>query len=145
MKKNDLFELEITDLGNDGEGIGKADGFTFFVKDTVPGDRIRASVMKLKKNYGFARLVEVLSPSKDRIEPVCETARACGGCTLQAVSYERQLLFKEDRVRSCLKRIGGFEDPAVLPILGMEDPFRYRADYKRADDRDQSCACARAL
>ena len=126
MKKNELVELEITDFGNDGEGIGKADGFAFFVKDTVPGDRVKALVMKRKKNYGYARLMEVLSPSEDRVEPVCPVARACGGCTLQAVSYARQLRFKEGRVRSCLKRIGGFEDPVVLPILGMEEPFRYR-------------------
>ncbi len=127
MNKNERFELRITDLGNTGEGIGKtADGFTFFVKDTVPGDLVEASVMKCKKNYGYAKLQKILEPSPHRVDAPCENAKACGGCILQAMDYEEQLRYKEDKVRSCLERIGGFSDIPVEPVHGMKIPFRYR-------------------
>ena len=94
MKKDDIIELTIEDLGINGEGIGKADGMAIFVKDAVVGDRIRAKIMKMKKNYGYARLLEVLEPSPVRCTPRCEFARQCGGCQLQAMTYEAQLDFK---------------------------------------------------
>ena len=74
LKKNDLFELAIDSLGNEGEGIGRYRGFTFFVKDAIPGDVILARVLKLKKNYGYARVEKVLSASPDRVEPLCPVA-----------------------------------------------------------------------
>ncbi len=126
IKKNDLFDVDIEDMSEDGEGIGKVDGYTLFVKDAVIGDRARVKVMKTKKTYGYARLMEVLEPSSDRVAPVCPVAGPCGGCQLQALSYERQLAFKEEKVRNQLKRIGGFEHPPVLPAIGMEHPFGYR-------------------
>jgi len=127
-RKNDVIEFDIIDYGNEGEGIGKTDAFTWFIKDTVIGDRVRASVMKLKKNYGYARLLEVIKPSRDRVEPPCKVARACGGCTLQASSYKSQLRFKENKVLSSLERIGGFSRDSYEydGIIGMEEPFRYR-------------------
>ena len=88
MKKDDLIELTIEDLGVDGEGIGKVDGMAIFVKDAVPGDRVQAKVMKMKKSYGYARLMQVLDPSPERMEPRCAFARQCGGCQLQAMTYE---------------------------------------------------------
>ena len=109
-QKNDLLTLEIQDIGVDGEGIGKADGFTVFVKDAVPGDVVRVKIMKARKNFGYGRLMEILQPSPDRVEPVCPAARQCGGCQLQAISYARQLQFKENKVKSDLKRIGGFTE-----------------------------------
>lgn len=126
IKKNDLFDIFIEDMSEEGEGIGKVDGFTLFVKGAVIGDQARVKVMKTKKTYGYARLMEVLTPSPDRVEPVCPVAGPCGGCQLQALSYERQLAFKEEKVRNQLKRIGGFENPPVLPAIGMEHPFGYR-------------------
>jgi len=125
-QKNQSIELTITDLGSEGEGIGKTDAFTWFIKDAVPGDRIRASVMKVKKSYGFARLQEIITPSPDRIKPVCPVAGKCGGCVLQDMRYEAQLSFKENKVRNNIMRIGGFQDAQVLPVIGMENPFRYR-------------------
>ena len=77
-RKNEEIELEITDLGAEGEGIGRTGAFLWFVRDALPGDRIRASVMKVKKNYGYARLQEVLSPGADRVAAPCPVARACG-------------------------------------------------------------------
>lgn len=126
IKKNDLFDIFIEDMSEEGEGIGKVDGFTLFVKGAVIGDQARVKAMKTKKTYGYARLMEVLTPSPDRVEPVCPVAGPCGGCQLQALSYERQLAFKEEKVRNQLKRIGGFDDPPVLPAIGMEHPFGYR-------------------
>ena len=130
MKKNDIFDLEITDMGVDGEGIGHYDGMTFFVKDALIGDMIRARATKLKKNYGYGRVEEVLTPSTFRVEPKCPHHRRCGGCQIQALSYEKQLEFKHEKVRGNLIRIGGFSaeeiDAKMLPIVGMESPFRYR-------------------
>ena len=109
-RKNDIVTLKIEDCGIDGEGIGKADGFTVFVKDAVIGDTVRAKIMKAKKNYGYGRLEEIITPSPDRVEPKCQFARQCGGCQLQALSYEKQLEFKTSKVRGHLERIGGFTD-----------------------------------
>ena len=124
--KNDLVTLKITDMGNDGEGIGKVDGYTLFVKDAVIGDTVLAKVMKAKKNYGYARLMEVVEPSPDRVEPPCPYARQCGGCQLQAMSYEQQLRFKTNKVKNHLMRIGGMEEVPMEAIIGMEHPYRYR-------------------
>lgn len=125
-RKNDMVTLDIVDCGTNGEGIGKADGFTVFVKDAVIGDQVTAKIMKAKKNYGYGRLMEILKPSPDRVEPICPSARQCGGCQLQALSYEKQLAFKAEKVRGHLERIGGFSDLPMEPIIGMDDPFHYR-------------------
>lgn len=125
-KKNDIFQVKIEDISDTGEGIGKTDGFTWFIKDAVIGDVVEAKVMKTKKSYGFARLMQVLEPSFCRVEPRCGVARQCGGCQLQAMSYEEQLRFKESKVRNNLQRIGGLEDINMYPIIGMEEPWRYR-------------------
>lgn len=142
MKKNDVFTVTIEDMGEDGAGIGKTDGYTWFIKDALIGDVIQASVMKMKKNYGFARLVKILEPAPGRVEARCPVARACGGCQLQELDYREQLRFKERKVYNHLKRIGGMDrlflpedrekaagvlDAVVMePIIGMEDPWRYR-------------------
>lgn len=126
FKKNTVVTVDITDMGQDGEGIGKVEGYTLFVKDAVIGDRVQVKVMKAKKSYGYARLLEILIPSPDRVDPRCPCARQCGGCQIQALSYASQLKFKEEKVRSCLERIGGFERIPLQPIIGMESPYRYR-------------------
>ena len=126
FRKNDLVTLEIEDCGIDGEGIGKADGFTVFVKDAVIGDAVTAKIIKAKKNYGYGRLMEVLKPSPYRVEPKCEFARQCGGCQLQALSYDQQLVFKTNKVKGHLERIGGFTDIPMEPIIGMDELFHYR-------------------
>ena len=130
MNKNDCFKLKITDMGVDGEGIGKYDGMTFFVKDALIGDEILARALKLKKNYGYARVEEILTPSPYRVEPKCPIHRQCGGCQIQALSYEKQLEFKGEKVRNNLLRIGGFSeeelDQVMEPTVGMDEPYRYR-------------------
>ena len=125
-QKNDILTVTIEDMGQDGEGIGKADGYTLFVKDAVIGDVIEAKIMKVKKNYAYARLMRILEPSPHRVEPVCPMARPCGGCQLQMMDYQEQLCFKQKKIEDNLRRIGGFEQIPMEPILGMEQPFRYR-------------------
>lgn len=128
MEKNQEFTVSIEDMSEDGAGIGKLDGYIWFIKDAVIGDVVRARAMKMKKNYGFARLMEILTPSAARVEPRCPVARQCGGCQLQAMSYEEQLKFKERKVKNHLLRIGKFREDEIhmLPIMGMEEPWRYR-------------------
>ena len=140
--KDDMVEVEITDIGTEGEGIGKVCGYTLFIKDAVIGDTVRAKIMKMKKNYGYAHLEEVLNPSPFRQEAPCPIARQCGGCQLQNMTYERQLVFKQSKVRNNIVRLGGFEesfiDGIMEPIMGMEDPWRYRnkAQYPIGPDRN---------
>ncbi|MCR5102491.1 MAG: 23S rRNA (uracil(1939)-C(5))-methyltransferase RlmD, partial [Butyrivibrio sp.] len=140
--KNDILEVEIIDIGTDGEGIGKIDGYTLFIKDAVIGDKVKAKIMKAKKNYAYAHLEEVITPSSFRIDPACKIARQCGGCQIQNMSYERQLQFKQDKVRNNIVRLGGFEaseiDSKMEPIIGMDEPFRYRnkAQYPVGTDKN---------
>lgn len=117
LKKNDTFMIRIEDMSEDGAGIGRMDGYIWFIKDTVIGDLVEAGVMKQKKTYGFARLIRVAEPSPFRVEPRCPVARACGGCQLQAMDYQEQLRFKERKIYNNLKRIGGL-DRLVLPGQG---------------------------
>ena len=128
MEKNQEFTVSIEDISEDGAGIGKLDGYIWFIKDAVIGDVVRARAMKMKKNYGFARLMEILTSSEARVEPKCPVARQCGGCQLQAMSYEEQLKFKERKVKNHLLRIGKFKENEIhmLPIMGMKEPWRYR-------------------
>lgn len=129
-KKNDIVTVVIEDIGTDGEGIGKIQGYTLFVKDAVIGDTVQARITKCKKNYGYARVEKVMQHSPFRAEPKCRLHRSCGGCQIQAMSYERQLLFKQDKVKNHLMRIGGFPeellDAVTEPIVGMENPWHYR-------------------
>lgn len=128
FKKNQMVELYIDDIGNEGEGIGHIDGYALFLKDAVIGDKVRAKIIKTKKNYGFARVEELLESSADRVEPKCPKARQCGGCTLQHLSYEKQLEYKFHKVKNCLERIGGLSgiEEKMEPVYGMEVPFYYR-------------------
>ena len=122
LEKNQEFEITIEDMGNEGEGIGHLDGMAVFVKDTVPGDVARIKIIKVKKNYAYGRLIQVICPSDYRVEPICPHARRCGGCTIMHVSYEKQLAWKQDKVKNCLQRIGGIADieEKMEPIIGME-------------------------
>lgn len=133
MQKNELVTVTIEDIGVNGEGIGKVDGYTLFIKDAIIGDVVEAKIMKAKKNYGYARLMNILTPSEARVkEPVCPMARKCGGCQIQEMAYEKQLEFKHNKVRGNLLRIGEVPeellDQVMEPIVGMGEkaPFHYR-------------------
>ena len=129
-QKNELVTVKIEDIGNDGEGIGKVEGYTLFVKDAVIGDEVEARITRPKKNYAYARCEKILTPSPYRSEPVCAFHRQCGGCQIQALSYEKQLAFKQGKVRNNLIRLGGFTpeevDRVMEPVVGMEEPYHYR-------------------
>ena len=134
-RKGQEIKVRIIDIGMRGEGIGKLeDGYTVFIKDAVIGDYVRAGIMKANKSYAYAHLEQILQASPHRVEPLCPVARQCGGCQLQALSYEQELVYKENKVRSDLIRIGGFPeeeiDAVMEPIVGMQDnpngPWRYR-------------------
>lgn len=128
ISKNDYVELYIEGLSHEGLGVGKYKGFTLFVKRALPGETVRAKVIKLKKQYGFARLIEIIQASPERVEPICPIYKHCGGCQLQHLSYEEQLRQKRQVVMDNLERIGGLDlnQVVVHPTLGMETPWRYR-------------------
>ena len=130
MKKNDQIIIKIEDIGVNGEGIGKVEGYTLFVKDALIGDTVEAVITKAKKNYGYAKMLRVLEASPYRVERKCPVARQCGGCQIQELSYDVQLDFKTKKVYGNLERIGGFSpeflDTVMEPICGMEEPFYYR-------------------
>lgn len=141
-EKNQILTIDIEDITSEGEGIGKIDGYPFFVKDAVIGDRVEIRVIRVKKNYAYGRLEKVLVPSPFRVQPVCGFHKQCGGCQIQAMSYERQLVFKESKVKNNLVRIGGFSeeeiDRIMEPVVGMEDPWHYRnkAQYPIGTDKE---------
>ena len=136
MEKGQIVELTIEDMSAEGRGIGKIyddeRGFAVFVQDTVVGDRAKVELTKVKKNYAFGRVSEMLALSQDRQESFCPHSGLCGGCVYSKLSYEAQLALKEKQVREKLVRLGGLTDPVIMPIIGMgsedatEVPFRYR-------------------
>ena len=147
MQKNDLVTVAIEDIGVGGEGIGKVDGYTLFIKDAIIGDVVEAKIVKAKKNYGYARLMNIVTPSENRVEkPACPMARRCGGCQIQEMKYGAQLAFKEGKVRGNLARIGEVPtellDQIMHPAVGMDgegmQPFRYRnkAQFPIGTDKD---------
>ncbi len=126
VEKNKSYEMQIDALGSNGEGIGRIEGYTMFVEGVLPGERVRVLAVKVKKNFGYGKLLEILQPSPDRLEPACPVAKQCGGCQLQHLSYEGQLAYKTQEVQDDLERIGGIHGVRVKPALGMENPWRYR-------------------
>ena len=126
IKKNEIYTMTIEDIGAEGEGIGKVDGFTLFVKDALIGDKIEVKVIKVKKNYGYGRLMRIITPSPYRVEAKCLNARACGGCQIQHLDYAEQLKYKQKKVENLLERVGKVKDYEMLPIMGMEEPYYYR-------------------
>ena len=138
FNKNDTVRLIITDIGTNGEGIGRVDGYTLFIKDAIIGDEVEAKIIKAKKNYGYAKLMNIITPSKDRIEPVCPVARQCGGCQIQEMDYQAQLRFKQELVKNNIERIGHISDYHMMPVIGMDEPFHYRnkAQYPVGMDKD---------
>lgn len=126
MNKGDIVRLKIEDISHEGQGIGKADGFAVFVKNTVVGDVVDAELTKVKKNYAFGRVAEMVEESQLRQEPLCQYAGQCGGCAFQKMKYEGQLELKRKQIADKLTRLGGIENPQVRETVGMAEPFRYR-------------------
>ena len=134
LQKNDLITLEITDLTEEGQGVGKKDGLVFFVKDSVMGDKVEARILKVKKNYAYAKVENLLEASPHRIAPLCPVAGKCGGCQLQHLSYEKELAWKEDRIAQSLIRIAGLSPEEVESkkegiLGGVLSRYRNKAQY----------------
>ena len=134
LQKNDLITLEITDLTEEGQGVGKKDGLVFFVKDSVMGDLVEARILKAKKNYAYAKVEKLLEASPYRITPLCPVAGKCGGCQLQHLSYEKELAWKEDRIAQSLIRIAGLSPEEVERkkegiLGGVLSRYRNKAQY----------------
>ena len=133
-KKNDLVVLEITDLTEEGQGVGKCGGLVFFVKGTVMGDLVEAKILKVKKNYAYAKVEKLLQASPYRVTPLCPVAGKCGGCQLQHLSYEKELAWKEDRIAQSLIRIAGIPEEEVHAkgegiLGGKTERYRNKAQY----------------
>ena len=140
IKKNEEYIVTIEDMGSEGEGVGRIDGYTVFVKDAIPGDVAKIKITKEGKSYGYGRLMEVITPSENRVKPVCPVARKCGGCQIQEMSYEAQLAFKENKVKNNLERIGKIlpSEYEMCKIIGMDEPYHYRnkAQFPVGTDKD---------
>lgn len=126
LKKNDIINLEITDMSGQGSGIGRYDGMAIFVPLTAIGDNIEARILKVKKNYAFAKIENILTYSDKRIEPDCQCYAKCGGCVYRHISYEEELKIKQQRVFDALERIGGIKDFKFNEIIGCASPDNYR-------------------
>jgi 23S rRNA (uracil1939-C5)-methyltransferase len=128
VKKNDYIEITIDGLTHEGMGVGKYEGFTLFIKGALPGERVKAKVILIKKSFAIGKVVETIETSPHRTEPPCPIYDQCGGCQLQHLSYSEQLIQKEQQVRDNMQRMGGLdlEKVVIHPTLGMENPWKYR-------------------
>jgi 23S rRNA (uracil1939-C5)-methyltransferase len=126
VEKNKEYVVSVQGLGYEGEGVSKIDNFTVFIPGALQNEKVRIKIVKINKNFGFGKLMEVLEPSEDRAEPECGIYKRCGGCQLQHLSYDAQLKFKKNRVEDCLKRIGKLDSFVLHDTIGMSNPYRYR-------------------
>ncbi|QXM06463.1 23S rRNA (uracil(1939)-C(5))-methyltransferase RlmD [Crassaminicella indica] len=126
VKKDEVYLVKIDDLGHNGEGIGKIEGFTVFADGGVPGDIVKVKITIVKKNYAIGKIIKLEKPSPDRIKPICEVANICGGCQTQHIDYQAQLRLKTNKVKANIERIGKLENVIVHETLGMKNPYHYR-------------------
>ncbi|WP_231247420.1 23S rRNA (uracil(1939)-C(5))-methyltransferase RlmD [Clostridium botulinum] len=141
VEKNKEYIVEILSLGFEGEGIAKIDNYAIFIPEAMIGEKVKIKIVKVKKNFAYGKLIEILETSKNREIPVCDIYTRCGGCSIQHFNYDAQLEFKKNRVKDCLERIGKLQvitkeeknisyldnKSAILhDTLGMENPYRYR-------------------
>lgn len=126
LNKNDYLTVTIEDLTHDGAGVAKVEGYPIFIPGTLRGEEVDIKVVKTLKNYGFGRVIQLLTPSPERIEPPCHVFSTCGGCQLQHMTYEAQLIQKQQTVRNAIDRIAKLPHVPVHPVKGMEEPWRYR-------------------
>lgn len=138
IEKNKTYIAECTSLGADGEGIVKIDGFTVFVEGLLPNEKAEILVTKVKKSFGYGKIINIIKCSIERCSPPCQYFKTCGGCSIQHMSYSAQLKFKQNRVKDCVERIGGFNNINVLPTVGMESPWYYRNKAQYPVGKDKS-------
>ncbi|MCS6815298.1 MAG: 23S rRNA (uracil(1939)-C(5))-methyltransferase RlmD [Cyanobacteria bacterium] len=125
-QQGELADVVITDLDDQGNGVGRVADRVVFVPETVPGDRVQVRLTRVKPQYGYGKVQTLRVPAADRVQPVCIVADKCGGCQWQHVAYDRQLGAKHNQVVQALQRIGGIPNPPVEPILSAASPLGYR-------------------
>lgn len=126
VQQNDRLNVYVEDLTHDGSGVAKVEGYPLFIPGALPGEQVEVKVGKTLKNYGFAKLLNIIEASPQRVEPPCPVFWDCGGCQMQHLSYEGQLIQKQKQVRDVMERIAKLPDVPVLPVKGMDNPWRYR-------------------
>ena len=126
ITKNKDYIIKIDGYGHEGEGVGKINNFTIFVKGAIKGETVKIKLIKVSKTYGIGKLLEVIIPSKNRTEAICPIYKRCGGCNLQHISYEEQLNFKTQRVKDVIERVGKVQGVKVHNTIGMDFPYNYR-------------------
>ncbi len=126
VKKNEDLTLKVTALSNEGQGVARVDGYAVFVIGALANETVSAHVIKVTPSYAVAKTIEILTPSPDRVQPGCPVFAQCGGCTLWHLDYAAQLAQKQQWVLDALSRLGGFQTVPIQPIIGMEEPMRYR-------------------
>jgi len=127
IEKNKEYILDIIAEGYEGEGIAKVEGYPIFINGALKGEKVKVKIVKVKKNYAYGKLEEIIESSIDRVEPKCSNFKRCGGCSIQHMNYKKQLDFKWERVKDCISKIGGLSRDLVKYPLGMEEnPYRYR-------------------
>ena len=117
--KGKKYNITISSLGSSAEGVGRVDGFTVFVPSALPGETVEAQIIEVKKTYASAKLIKILTPSPNRVEPECPIYKECGGCQLQHLSYAGQLQVKQQQVKDAMERIG---DQKKLPVFPHHIP-----------------------
>ena len=141
VSKNDELNVEIIGMNHDGEGVGRAEGYTLFVPGVLPGERARVRVLKTKKQYGYAKLLELLEPSVNRVDAPCAIYDKCGGCQLQHLSYEAQLAWKRQHVIDALERIGklrvaGGSGGNASAVKGRENDLEEIGQASQASEKE---------
>ena len=136
VNEGQVVELEITDMTDDGKGLGRLSGLAIFVAGAVPGDKVSARITRLKKRYAFAETITLLEASAARVHPPCPYYQDCGGCSMLELSYEEQLRIKRKNIITKLERIGALEEPTVREVLGAAD--RIGADGGQAEDAEET-------
>lgn len=127
MKKGELKTFKIEDLAHGGDGVARAEnGMAVFISLTLPGDLVKAEITKIKKDYAFAKLVEVIEAGPGRVEAPCPVYNNCGGCQLQHIDYDKELQFKQNNIKQLINRIAEIDEFKLMDVLAADDDFRYR-------------------
>lgn len=126
LRVQDRFDVDIEGIAFGGNGVVRIDGMTVFVEGGIPKDRVRIRIVQKKRRYAVARIVDIIEPSPDRISPPCSYAGVCGGCALQAVRPQMQLVFKQRHIIESLQHIGRIPDPMVLEPMASPLTWGYR-------------------
>src|SRR5690625_3454654 len=126
VKKNETVQLTIEDLTHEGNGVGKVDGYPIFIPLGLPGEKADVKVIKVNKRFAYGKLLHTHKASPERVTAPCNVYYKCGGCQLQHMSYDMQLEMKQNQVKNVMQKVAHLPDVPVHPVLGMEDPWRYR-------------------